>query len=90
MSEQEKPIRVLIADYHLIIREGMRLILEAEIGFELIGEACNGEEAIRLANELHPDGPTDRRPGMRRSGAGEERGEADAAGYRKDTDRAFV
>jgi NarL family two-component system response regulator YdfI len=55
MTEQEKPIRVLIADDHLIIREGMRLILEAENGFELIGEACNGEEAIRLANELRPD-----------------------------------
>jgi len=55
MTEQEKPIRVLIADDHLIIREGMRLILEAENGFELVGEACDGEEAIRLANELHPD-----------------------------------
>ena len=55
MIEEEKPIRVLIADDHLIIREGMRLILEAENGFELIGEACNGEEAIGLANELHPD-----------------------------------
>ena len=55
MNEEEKSIRVLIADDHLIIREGMRLILEYEDGFELIGEACNGEEAIRLANELHPD-----------------------------------
>jgi len=55
MVEEEEPIRVLIADDHLIIREGMRLILETENGFELIGEACSGEEAIRLANELHPD-----------------------------------
>jgi NarL family two-component system response regulator YdfI len=55
MIEEEKTIRVLIADDHLIIREGMRLILETEKGFELVGEACNGEEAIRLANELHPD-----------------------------------
>ena len=55
MVEDEKPIRVLIVDDHLIIREGMRLILETENGFELIGEACSGEEAIRLANELCPD-----------------------------------
>jgi len=55
MVEDEKPIRVLIADDHLIIREGMRLILETENGFELVGEACSGEEAIRLANELCPD-----------------------------------
>jgi len=55
MIEEGKTIRVLIADDHLIIREGMRLILETEKGFELVGEACNGEEAIRLANELHPD-----------------------------------
>lgn len=55
MGEEDDPIRVLIADDHLIVREGMRLILETENGFELVGEACNGEEAIRLASELHPD-----------------------------------
>lgn len=49
------PIRLLIADDHLIVREGLRLILETEPGFELIGEARDGAEAIQLANELHPD-----------------------------------
>ncbi len=48
-------IRVLIADDHLIVREGLRLILEAEQGFELVGEASDGGEALELATELQPD-----------------------------------
>jgi NarL family two-component system response regulator YdfI len=48
-------IRVLVADDHLIVREGLRLILETEAGFELIGEAADGAEAVRLAGELLPD-----------------------------------
>ncbi len=48
-------IRVLIADDHLIVREGLRLILEAEPGFELVGEASDGGEALELAAELQPD-----------------------------------
>jgi len=50
-----EPIRVLIADDHLIIRQGLRLILETEAGFDLVGEAADGAEAIRLCAELHPD-----------------------------------
>ena len=52
MSES---IRVLIADDHLIVREGLRLILETGEGFELAGEAADGAEAVRLAKELQPD-----------------------------------
>lgn len=48
-------IRVLIADDHLIVREGLRLILETADGMELVGEACNGIEAVDLAGKLQPD-----------------------------------
>ena len=48
-------IRLLIADDHLIVRQGLRLILETEDGFELVGEASDGAEAVRLAGETHPD-----------------------------------
>lgn len=48
-------IRILIADDHLLIRQGMRLILETEDGLELVGEALNGAEAVRLCAELNPD-----------------------------------
>ncbi|HEX7620964.1 MAG TPA: response regulator transcription factor [Anaerolineales bacterium] len=48
------PIRILVADDHLIIRQGLRLILETEEGFELVGEAADGAEAVRLCAGLHP------------------------------------
>jgi len=48
-------IRILIADDHLIIRQGIRLILETADEFELVGEAQDGAEALRLCAELHPD-----------------------------------
>jgi len=48
-------IRLLVADDHLIVRQGLRLILETEDGFELVGEASDGAEAVRLASELRPD-----------------------------------
>jgi NarL family two-component system response regulator YdfI len=51
----DKPIRILVADDHLIIRQGLRLILETQEGFELIGEAADGAEAVRLCAELKPD-----------------------------------
>jgi len=48
-------IRILIADDHLIIRQGLRLILETEDGFEIIAEAPDGAEAVRLCAQLHPE-----------------------------------
>jgi two-component system, NarL family, response regulator YdfI len=47
-------IRILIADDHLIIRQGLRLILETEPDFELVGEASDGAEALTLCKELDP------------------------------------
>ena len=48
-------IKILIADDHLIIRQGLRLILETETDFELIGEASDGNEALTLCKKLKPD-----------------------------------
>jgi len=50
-----KPIRVLIADDHLVVREGLRLILETSGEFVCVGEATDGAEAVDLALELQPD-----------------------------------
>ncbi len=47
-------IRVLIADDHEMVREGLRLILEAEDDFEVAGEAGDGVEAVRRTGELRP------------------------------------
>src|SRR5438034_6079859 len=46
--------RILLADDHEIVRQGLRLLLQRE-GFEVIGEAANGQDAIRLARENCPD-----------------------------------
>lgn len=48
-------IRVLIAEDHKTVREGLKLIIEAEADMKVVGEAGDGREAIRLAQELKPD-----------------------------------
>jgi NarL family two-component system response regulator YdfI len=48
-------IRVLIADDHLIVREGLRLLLETASDLALVGEAANGAEAVELARRERPD-----------------------------------
>jgi len=48
-------IRILIADDHAILREGMRNLLEKENDFEVVGGAGDGEEAVKLGTELKPD-----------------------------------
>jgi DNA-binding NarL/FixJ family response regulator len=50
-----EPLRVLIADDHPLFRKGMRALLTATAGTEVIGEATTGQEAIELAAALQPD-----------------------------------
>ncbi|MEH1013157.1 response regulator transcription factor [Micromonospora sp. CPCC 206060] len=48
-------IRLLLADDHPIVRSGLRAVLDAEPGFEVVGEASTAQEAVQLAGELAPD-----------------------------------
>lgn len=48
------PITLLLADDHKIVREGTRQLLEQYPDFEIVGEAADGAEAVRLAGELQP------------------------------------
>ena len=50
-----KKIKILIADDHAFVREGTRRILEQEPDLEVVAEAGDGEEAVRLASDLKPD-----------------------------------
>src|ERR687893_2629297 len=51
----EVAIRVLIADDHPLYREGMRGRLDRAADVEVVGEAANGDEAVRMTRELEPD-----------------------------------
>lgn len=48
-------IRVIVADDHPIVRDGLRALIETTPGVELLGEATNGDEAVALARALRPD-----------------------------------
>jgi NarL family two-component system response regulator YdfI len=47
--------KVLIVDDHFVVREGLKLIMETSVDFQVAGEAEDGESAIRLVGELQPD-----------------------------------
>jgi DNA-binding NarL/FixJ family response regulator len=51
----EEPIRVLVADDHTVVREGIRHVLEREPGFHVVAEAANGTDALALAEQHRPD-----------------------------------
>jgi DNA-binding NarL/FixJ family response regulator len=53
--ESRTRIRILIADDHPILRDGLRRLLESEPDFEVVGAAADGEEAVELALALRPD-----------------------------------
>ena len=50
-----KPIRILLADDHAVMRTGLRLVLERQSDFEVVGEASDGREALAMAQKLSPD-----------------------------------
>jgi len=54
-NRRPHPIRIVIADDHPIFRDGLRRLLEAEPDLKVIGEACDGAEAVKLARQLKPD-----------------------------------
>jgi two-component system, NarL family, nitrate/nitrite response regulator NarL len=54
-TKRHHPIRIVIADDHPIFRDGLRRLLEAESDLMVIGEACDGAEAVELTRQLNPD-----------------------------------
>ncbi len=48
-------VRILLADDHAMLRDGVRMVLESHPGFQVVGTADNGRDAVRLAEELRPD-----------------------------------
>ncbi|HKZ27820.1 MAG TPA: response regulator, partial [Rubrobacteraceae bacterium] len=51
----EIPVRLLIADDHALVRQGLRGMLEREPDIEIVGEAHNGREAVELCRALGPN-----------------------------------
>jgi two-component system, NarL family, response regulator NreC len=50
-----RPLRILLADDHTVVRNGLRLILQQQPDFQVVGEASDGREAVRLAESEQPD-----------------------------------
>ncbi len=49
------PIRILIADDHTVVRQGLRMFLNLDPELDVVGEAADGKQALELARELQPD-----------------------------------
>jgi two-component system, NarL family, nitrate/nitrite response regulator NarL len=68
-STKAHAVRIVIADDHPIFRDGLKRLLEAERNFKVVGEACDGVEAVTLVGQLRPeilllDLAMPRRPGL--------------------------
>lgn len=50
----EQTIRILLVEDHLLTRIGLRTVIERQADFKIVGEAENGEEAVRMVEDLHP------------------------------------
>ena len=55
MSSESRRVRVLLVDDHSIVKEGLRVMLEQSGEYEVVGQARDGEEAVRAASDLSPD-----------------------------------
>ena len=51
----ERTIRVLVADDHAVVREGLRAVLGSEPDMEVVGEAATGKEVVERSAQLEPD-----------------------------------
>src|ERR1700726_28095 len=55
LQTRAKQIRILLADDHTVMRRGLRLLLESHPGFNVVGEASDGRQALEQAEATHPD-----------------------------------
>src|SRR4029079_11821477 len=55
MPDQPRQVRIAIADDHQIFRDGLKRLLESEPGFEVVAEASDGIDAIRMSQDIRPD-----------------------------------
>ncbi len=54
-ASSDRKIRVLLVDDHAVVRQGLRMFIEMQPDMEVIGEGCNGAEAVELSSQLDPD-----------------------------------
>ncbi|MGC1597040.1 MAG: response regulator transcription factor, partial [Candidatus Acidiferrales bacterium] len=55
MTKAKQVIRILVADDHAIFRDGLRKLLEAADEIQIVGEASNGTECVKMLSKLKPD-----------------------------------